>query len=90
MTGFDSPVMLFALLEGADVGVLRVGWVASIFQLHCKGQRRHCHAAGVTYPKELPQRRVVGLAWLALDVFLRKISAPSSRMLGTSSLPDPW
>jgi hypothetical protein len=30
-------MMLLALLEGAEVGVLRVGWVGSIFQLHCQG-----------------------------------------------------
>ena len=28
------------------------------------------HAEGVTYPEELAERRVVWLAWLALDVFL--------------------
>jgi hypothetical protein len=38
VTGFVSPVMLLALLEGAEVGVLSVGWVGSIFQLHCQGQ----------------------------------------------------
>jgi hypothetical protein len=27
-------------------------------------------AEGVTYAEELAQRRVVGLAWLALDIFL--------------------
>jgi hypothetical protein len=37
VTGLLSPVMLLALLEGAEVGVLKVGWVSSIFQLHCEG-----------------------------------------------------
>jgi hypothetical protein len=37
VTGLLSPVKLFALLEGAEVGVLKVGWESSIFQLHYRG-----------------------------------------------------
>ena len=36
MTRLPSPVMLLALLEGAELGVLRVGCVSSMFHLHLK------------------------------------------------------
>lgn len=38
VTVLPSPVTLLALLEGAEFGVLRVGWVSSIFQLHFDSQ----------------------------------------------------
>lgn len=47
------------------------------------------YAEGVTHPEELAQRRVVGFAWLALDVFLplrqRRILS-----FGVCNVPDPW
>lgn len=66
-----SPATLLALLEGAEFGVFRVGCVSSTFQLHLSNQYTISNVVqGMTYPEELAQRRIVGLAWLALDIFL--------------------
>lgn len=72
VTVLPSPATLLALLEGAEFGVFRVGWVSSTFQLHCECQQDAGRFLATTYPEELAQRRVVGLAWLALDIFLPK------------------
>jgi hypothetical protein len=72
VTVLPSPATLLALLEGAEVGVFKVGCVSSTFQLHCECEQSVGSCLTTTYPEELAQRRVVGLAWLALDVFLPK------------------
>jgi hypothetical protein len=46
-------------------------------------------AEGVTYPEEFAQRRVVGLAWLTLDVFLAQHQRRIPRQ-SMCSVPDPW
>jgi hypothetical protein len=51
--------------------------------------RRGAEAEGVTYPEEFAQRRVVGLAWLALDVFLPQSQRRIPRQ-AVCSVPDPW
>jgi hypothetical protein len=49
----------------------------------------HRGAEAITYPEEFAQRRVVGLAWLALDVFLPQNQRRISRQR-MCSVPDPW
>ena len=70
-------------LEGR-VGVL---YLPVTLQGRVSGKRRY--AEGATYPEELAQRRVVRLAWLALDIFLAQSQHLSPRR-SASSIPDPW
>jgi hypothetical protein len=78
VTGLLSPVTLFALLDGAEVGVLKVGWVSSIFQLHYEGS-----AVSPGVPRVSPTRKnspsveLYGLQGLPLTYFYSGVSAAS-------------
>jgi hypothetical protein len=78
VTVLPSPVTLLALLEGAELGVFKVGCVSSTFQLHFKGQyvlgKVAVRCGALRTLKNSPNVELYGLHGLPLTYFWPGIS----------------